>query len=67
MTDEQSEPLDPSDITPERLSHLARYVFGEEVQWSKLDMLEYDNDSGKRSNFEEIILERLKKLPGIGD
>lgn len=62
MTDYKN-PL-PADhpVTPERLSELSRYLFGQQVQWSKLDMLDYDNNPGRRVPWEFMVASKIAAL-----
>lgn len=64
MTDHPYENPLPADhpITPRRLSELARYLFGHSVQWSTLDMLDYDRNPGRRIPWEHRIATQIAAM-----
>lgn len=49
-------------ITPERLRELARHLFGQHYQWSKLDMLDYDNNAARRERWERNVAGQILEL-----
>ena len=54
-------PLPPRHpITPLALKELSRYLFAEAVQWSKLDMLDYDNSPDRRLGWEWKVAQKLR-------
>lgn len=49
-------------VTPERLRELARHLFGQQYQWSKLDMLDYDNNAARRERWERNVADQILEL-----
>lgn len=49
-------------VTAERLSELAKYLFHLEVQGSKLDMLDYENNTVRRENWERKVAKDILAL-----
>lgn len=61
---ESPKPLLPEGhpVTPERLSELSRHLFGQDVQWSKLDMLDYDNNAARRHRWESNVARQILEM-----